>query len=211
MFEFRNSGVVVMTCEEPAFLVDLKAKVRLSFGEKSDLLERLRKLPSSIQEFLSLQVVYLPKNQEEIDLIFESTLYCKTWLDKVESRQKDLLVLMQNDDVTQDLLEQCEAYKDKSSLEDECVYFKHMYYHSARKEYDEALKGIDGILKVSSNLALAYMLKAKIYGHKGDTQKEAIYSKRAEAYMQKDKDLCEGYMKVLEKIKNSGIDITKLL
>lgn len=211
MFEFRNNGVVVMTCEEPAFLVDLKAKVRLSFGEKSDLIERLRKLPSSIQEFLSLQVVYLPKNQEEIDLIFESTMYCKTWLDKVESRQKDLLGLMQNSTITQELLEQYDEYKDKSSLEDECVYFKHMYYHSDRKEYDEALKDIDNILSVSSNLGLAYMLMAKIYEHKGYIQRGAIYSKRAEAYMQKDKDLCEGYMKVIGKIKNFGMDITKLL
>lgn len=56
-------------CEEPAFLVGLDSEVRLKYGEYEELLTLMDKY--SILERVA--VIKLPKNQEELDDIFQST------------------------------------------------------------------------------------------------------------------------------------------
>ena len=84
MFKFRDYGLnnqleTYYETDEPAFLVGLKSETRLRYGHFDELVPLMQKY--SVLE--PVAVVSLPKNQEDIDTLFQNTgatqRFIKTW------------------------------------------------------------------------------------------------------------------------------------
>lgn len=79
MFYFRDSNTddemwVYGEAENPAFLVSGDG-VRLKYGDVSELETIIEKY-----EILEPFILELPKDQDEIDKLFQNTSYCAAWI-----------------------------------------------------------------------------------------------------------------------------------
>lgn len=83
-FKFRDYGTngeieVFYEAKEPAFLVGLDSEIRFKYGE----FDELTPLLNNYSALERVAVISLPKNQQEIDKLFQTTgltqKYIKAW------------------------------------------------------------------------------------------------------------------------------------